>query len=80
MAIPTVVVNYNGTNVGRIYLDDIGQRNQLGGGKGLYTLGQDQYISYGSDATLVGTSDVYLSATSGRLKKYSDAGVLTVTA
>lgn len=75
----TTIIQYDGTNVGPIYLKDVGQRNQLGGGKGIYTLGQDQYIAYGSDATLLSTSDVMLSATSGVINTYEDAGSLTVT-
>ena len=56
-----VVVHYGGTDAGPIYLRDVGQRNQLGGGKGIYTNGQDRYIHYGQDATLVATADVILS-------------------
>ncbi|RKY81863.1 hypothetical protein DRQ07_02875 [candidate division KSB1 bacterium] len=80
MAIPTVIVNYDGTNYGRVYLRDIGQRNQLGGGKGIYTIGQDQYLSYGQDATFIATSDVYMSANSGVIKSMEDKGAFTVTA
>jgi len=58
---PKVIIHYDGTNRGPIYLKDIGQRNQLGGGKGIYTHGQDRYVSYGTDATLIGTADVMLS-------------------
>ena len=79
MGYGTTVIQYDGTDVGPIYLKDVGQRNQLGGGKGIYTLGQDQYIDYGSDATLVSTSDVMLSVTSGVIKTYSDSGSLSVT-
>lgn len=73
------VIHYNGTDLGRIYLRDIGQRNQLGGGKGIYVRGQDQYIDYGSDATFISTPDVALSATYGVIKSFSDAGSLNVT-
>lgn len=79
MGYGTTVVKYDGTDVGRIYLKDCGQRNQLGGGKGVYTLGQDQYISHGNDATLTSTSDVMLSATSGVIKSREDAGNFSVT-
>lgn len=79
MAYGTTIVNYDGTDIGPIYLKDIGQRNQLGGGRGIYTIGQDRYIDYGGDATFVSTSDVMLSATSGVLKTFSDAGSLSVT-
>ena len=75
----STIVTYDGTDIGRIYLKDIGQRNQLGGGKGIYTHGQDQYISSGEDATLVSTGDVLMSVASGVLKTYSDAGSLTIS-
>ena len=78
MPIPTTVVQYDGTDYGRIYLGDIGQRNQLGGGKGLYTLGQDQYVHPGTDYTFVQTGDVLLSASKGRIKKFVDKGAFTV--
>lgn len=80
MAIPSVVVKYDGTNYGKVYLGDVGQRNQLGGGKGLYTLGQDRYLTYGQDTTFVGTGDVYMSASSGKIKAMEDKGAFTVTA
>jgi transketolase C-terminal domain/subunit len=66
------VVHYDGTDRGRIYLGDVGQRNQLGGGKGLYVLGQDRYIRKGQDATFITTGDVMMSAlsTKGRIAKY----------
>jgi hypothetical protein len=56
-----VVIHYNGTNRGPIYLKDVGQRNQLGGGRGIYVNGQDRYVDYGTDATLIATADVNLS-------------------
>jgi len=74
----TTVVKYDGTDYGRIYLGDIGQRNQLGCGKGLYVLGQDRYINHGQDATFVKTGDVLLSANQGRIKKFVDKGAFTV--
>lgn len=80
MAIPTVIVNYDGTNYGRVYLGDVGRRHQLGGAKGIYTIGQDQYLSHGEDATFVGTGDVYMSTNSGRIKNFEDRGAFTVTA
>ena len=80
MAIPTVVVKYDGNDFGRIYLGDVGQRHQLGGGQGLYTKGQDRYIKYGQDATFVGTGDVYMSTYSGRIKRFETLGAFTVVA
>ena len=79
MGYGTTIVKYDGSNLGDIYLRDIGQRNQLGGGKGIYTLGQDRYMSYGGDATFVSTSDVMLSATNGVIKAMETAGAFTVT-
>jgi hypothetical protein len=72
------IVKYDGTDVGRVYLGDVGQRHQLGGGKGLYSLGQDRYISKGQDATFVSTGDVLLSADRGRIKKMQTRGSFTV--
>jgi len=60
-SIPKIVVTYDGTNLGPIYLKDIAQRNQLGGGRGIYFKGQDQYINKDATATLFATSDVMLS-------------------
>jgi hypothetical protein len=85
MAIPVVVVTYDGTDYGRVYLHDVGQRNQLGGGKGLYVLGQDRYLSHGQDATFVSTSDVLMSASytgadrTGQIKNLEDRGAFTVS-
>ena len=78
MGYGTTVVHYDGTNLGPLYLKDIGQRNQLGGGKNIYTQGQDQYIDWLSDTTLVSTSEVMLSATKGVLKSYADQGIVTL--
>ena len=61
MSFPTVIIHYNGTDAGPIYLKDIGTRNQLGGGRGIYVKGQDQYIDYATDATIIATGDVLLS-------------------
>ena len=58
-------VTYDGTNRGPIYLKDIGQRNQLGGGRGIYVKGQDRYMDWGTDATFLNTSDVMLSNSTG---------------
>jgi hypothetical protein len=81
MAAPAyqTTVAYSGTDFGRIYLGDIGQRNQLGNGLGLYHKGQDQYITHGQTKTLVTTGDVLLSAGSGRIKKFVDKGAFVVT-
>lgn len=73
------VVHYDGTNVGPIYLKDIGQRSQLGGGKNIYTLGQDRYIDPGTDTTFVSTSDVMLSVTSGVIAKLVSNGNVSLS-
>lgn len=78
MAYGKTVIHYSGTNRGPIYLKDIGQRCGLGGGRGIYIKGQDMYIDPGTDATLVSTSDVMLSNTSGVIKKMVDLGSFTV--
>lgn len=79
MANSTVIVKYDQTDVGRIYLGDVGQRHQLGGGKGLYTLGQDRYLSKGQDTTFIQTGDVLMSANAGRIKHFADASSFTVS-
>ena len=73
MGYGTTVIKYDGTNRGPIYLKDIGQRAGLGGGRGIYVKGQDQYIDPGTDATLLSTSDVMLSYTSGVIHAMMDA-------
>lgn len=73
------IIHYDGTDVGPVYLKDIGQRNGLGGGRSIYVKGQDQYVDPGTDTTFISTSDVMLSNTSGVIKKMVDNGVFTVT-
>jgi hypothetical protein len=75
----TVVVHYDKTDFGRIYLGDVGMRNQLGGGKGLYVNGQDRYLSHGQDATFVRTGDVMLSISQGRIGKMIDKTAFEVS-
>lgn len=83
MAYGKTAVSFDGTNatstMGPIYLKDIGQRNGLGGGKGIYVQGQDQYLAYGTDTTLVSTGDVMLSYTKGEINKLVNAGLLKAT-
>jgi len=73
------VVKYDKTDIGPIYLGDVGMRNQLGGGRGLYVQGQDRYMHYGQDATLVQTGDVLLSADRGRIRYGIDNSAFTVS-
>ena len=70
-ATTTTVVKYDTTNLGRIYLRDVGGRNQMGNGNGIFITGQDRYISYGQDATLLNTSPVILSADRGVIKTFN---------
>jgi hypothetical protein len=76
MADSTTVVVYDATNYGKVYLGDVGQRNQLGTGRGIYSHGQDRYLhhvsdgtAYKHDATFLSTSDVLLSKHVGRIAK-----------
>jgi hypothetical protein len=78
MSYGRTVIHYDGTNLGPIYLKDVGQRNGLGGGKSIYVRGQDQYVDYDTDTTLVSTSDVMLSATAGVIKHFVDASSFRV--
>lgn len=75
----TTTVAYSGTNYGRVYLNDVGGRNQLGSGLGIYHLGQDQYINPGQTLVLQTTGDVLLSKARGRIKKFVDRGAFVVT-
>ena len=74
----TTNIKYDKTDLGPIYLKDCGQRNQLGGGRGLYVLGQDCYVDYGADATFLSTSEIMLSATKGVIHA-NDGTAFTVT-
>lgn len=72
-----IALQYDGTNYGPIYLGDVGQRNQLGTGRGIYSYGQDRYIhhvadgtNYRHDATFLPTGDVMLSTSRGRIFKF----------
>lgn len=67
-------VEYLGTNVGKIYLSDVGKRLGLGGAQeGDYLGGQDSYMIWGETRVLDLTSEVLLSQASGILKHFSDA-------
>ena len=80
MAVQKVEVVHTGaTDVGQLYLADVGRRNSLGGGTSIYGYGQDQYINAGDTIQLVATSQVLLSIDRGMLKTFSDDGTLTVT-
>ena len=74
---PTIV-NYDQTDIGAIYLGDIGQRNQLGTGKGIYSHGQDRYLHYGQDATFITTGEVMMSYDTGRIRFGIDSSAFTV--
>ena len=71
-------VQYNGTNVGKIYFTDIDKRGQLGGSvEGNYRAGQDQYIMWGETKVLELTDDVLYSMANGVLKYFSTAASST---
>jgi len=67
---------YNGTNIGKIYLSDIGKRYGLGGGvEGDYSdgAGQDRFIIWGETVILDKSGTVLRSWTSGVIKFFSTA-------
>lgn len=68
------LVTYSGVDIGRIYLEDIGKRSQLGGGE-QFVIGQDTYINPGETVGLVNTNAVLTSAEFGTLKKFSTPSV-----
>jgi transketolase C-terminal domain/subunit len=74
---PTIV-SYDKTNIGKIYLGDVGQRNQLGTGRGIFSHGQDRYIHHGQDATFVTTGDVMMSTAVGRIRYGIDSSAFTI--
>jgi len=74
-----VKIEHVGSDVGAIYLSDVGRRNSLGGGVSIYGHGQDQYINYGEATELVATSQVLLSIDRGLIRKFIDLGYLTAT-
>lgn len=77
----TLRVEYYGTNVGKIYFDDIDMRHQLGGSKeGNYRGGQNQYIVWGEVKVLQLTDDVLFSMSDGVLKFHSTQSSSTVFA
>jgi hypothetical protein len=61
----TVRITYDGSNFGTVYLKDVGMRNQLGGGRGIYVHGQDRYIDHDGTTVLLKTSDVLNSINTG---------------
>ena len=72
MADNQIRIRYLGTNVGKIYLSDVGKRLGLGGGReGGYGYGQDQYIVWGETLILQATGEVLMSAADGVLKYFS---------
>jgi len=74
MADNQIRIRYFGTNVGKIYLSDVGKRLGLGGGQeGGYGYGQDQYIVWGETLILQATGEVLMSAADGVLKYFSSA-------
>lgn len=75
----TLLVQYFGTNVGKIYFTDVDKRNQLGGAQeGSYNAGQDQYIMWGETKVLQLTDSVLYSRAKGVLKYFSTAASSTI--
>jgi hypothetical protein len=69
-------ITYTGTNVGKIYLSDIGKRYQLGGGReGDYgsASGDDQYIIWGETIVLQKSGEVLNSVAYGVIKYFSQS-------
>ena len=75
----TVTLKYDGTNFGPVYLKDIGMRNQLGGGRGLYIHGQDRYVDWSTSTTLLRTQEVMASINSGVIGDMLDKTAFHVT-
>lgn len=74
MADNQIRIRYLGTNVGKIYLSDVGKRLGLGGGReGGYGFGQDQYIVWGETLILQATGEVLMSAVDGVIKYFSSS-------
>ena len=74
MSLNNLKVSYLGTNVGKIYLSDIGKRLGLGGAQeGNYTYGQDEYIVWGETKILDIVGEVVSSMSSGILAHFSNA-------
>jgi hypothetical protein len=70
----TLKVSYLGTNVGKIYLSDIGKRLGLGGAQeGNYTYGQDEYIMWGEVKVFDLVGEVVSSISSGIIAHFSNA-------
>jgi hypothetical protein len=66
------LVTYSGTDIGAIYIEDIGKRKQLGGGDQAIK-GQDVVIRKGDTVALANGSGVVISAQLGTLKTWSTA-------
>lgn len=73
------LIQYNGTNIGALYLVDVQQRPQLGAGQ-QYAWGQDLVVNPADVIGLVNTGAVLMSETSdlGTLKTWSTANSIKV--
>lgn len=67
-------VVYSGTNIGPIYIGDVGRRAGLGGGVSIYQQGQDKYIHNGETRRFLNSGEVQLSVDSGTLGHFSTNG------
>ena len=64
------LVSYVGTDIGKVYIEDIGKRKQLGGGD-QFVKGQDIVIEHGDTIALVNSGNVLVSSELGILKTWS---------
>ena len=73
------LVSYNDTDIGTIYIEDIGKRKQLGGGD-QFVKGQDIVIEHGDTIALVNSGNVLVSSEIGTIKTWSTANSELVAA
>lgn len=66
------LITYRGVDVGKLYLEDVQQRPQLGAGA-QRIIGQDIVINYGDEIALVNTGAVLMSEEKGILKRFTTA-------
>jgi len=67
------LIQYDGIDLGTVYLEDVGKRSQLGGGI-QHKLGQDIVLNPGDVIGLVNTGDVLLSKENGVLAEFGPTG------
>lgn len=65
-----IQIDYDGDDIGRLYLEDIGKRTDNPRNRGL-----DQYINPGDTITVPATGEVLLSMESGQLSVWSTTDI-----